>query len=148
MSVIDEQPFFWTGQIGISKLWSPGHWDLKAIRTAGLNDLEKVKWAFNAKPDLLVISNGSVLMIEAKLESGEGRDGGSGYRQLEVQEQVAHLLKVLVPQFHTSDFHNMVLTVKPTGSGITWREILDIIGRNEVDAFTQECLGQLQRFYQ
>ena len=41
-------------------------------REAGLDGLIDVKWAFNAKPDMMLASPGCVVFVEAKLESGEG----------------------------------------------------------------------------
>jgi hypothetical protein len=42
---------------------------LQALKNGGLDELIKVKWAFNAKPDILLISPESMLVIEAKVES-------------------------------------------------------------------------------
>ena len=76
---------FWTGVVGKSKLWSPGRWSEKSLKESGLEALIPVKWAFNAKPDLMILSGEQALLIEAKLESGEGRDEQSGYEQLSSQ---------------------------------------------------------------
>jgi hypothetical protein len=146
VSAIDQQAFFWTGEVNGSKLWNPGHWDLKAIKAAGLDNLKQVKWALNAKPDMLIISDSTALMIEAKIESAEGRDGVSGYRQLEVQEQIAQLLSLFVPQFRQSTFKNVLLSINPTATGISWQEILIVVGEGEIDEFSQNCLSQLKRY--
>jgi len=142
-SAIDDCDFFRTSD---EKLWSPGRWNTGAIKNSGLNELIKVKWAFNAKPDILIVSGSSVLMIEGKLESGEGHNEESGYQQLKTQELITCLLKLLVPQFKNSTFYNTLLALHPK-SGISWKEVLTIVGSDELDAFSQKCFAQLQRFY-
>jgi hypothetical protein len=74
---IDGYSFFFTNSKP-GKLWNPGHWNKSAIESSGLKELLKVKWAFNAKPDIMIISNGHVILIEGKLESREGKCRFSG----------------------------------------------------------------------
>lgn len=145
-SSLDEHDFFWTSG-RYSKLWNPGRWNTYAIKQSGLPNLLEVKWAFNAKPDILIISDSSILMIEAKLESGEGRNNESGYRQFDIQKLIGDLLKLLVPQFQKSVFHNAVLALNPPQSDISWKELLSIVCHDELDSFTKACFSQLQRFY-
>lgn len=143
---IDKYDFFWTSKEH-KKLWSPGRWNEKTIEEAGLSELIRIKWAFNAKPDMLIISDSSVLLIEAKLESSEGRNNESGYRQFDIQKLIGDLLKLLVPQFQKSVFHNAVLALNPPQSDISWKELLSIVCHNELDSFTKACFSPLQRFY-
>ena len=139
--IVDEHDFFWT-TARRRKLWSPGRWSEPAIKAAGLDPLLEVKWAFNAKPDVMVVSTDTVVLIEAKVESGEGRDGGSGYKQFETQRLIATLLRRLVPSFRTSQFVNTVLELRP-GDGLSWSDIIAIVDTDEVDHFTRSCLAHL-----
>ena len=47
--IINKYDFFWT-KGKPKKLWSPGHWSNEGIQGSGLMTLQKIKWAFNAKP--------------------------------------------------------------------------------------------------
>ena len=141
-STLDEHDLFWTTKQK-KKLWSPGKWNERAIKEAGVEDLIHVKRAFNAKPDIMIVSGSTVLLIEAKVESGEGREGDSGYQQYEIQKLVARLYKLLVPQY--TDVKNAVLALETT-DGITWQEVVPIIEKSEIDCFTKQCLAQLRRY--
>ena len=135
---------FWTTP-NRTKLWSPSRWSIGTLQSNGLDNLIPVKWAFNSKPDIVIVSDSTVLLIEAKVESSEGRDGQSGYRQFEVQELVSKLMKLLIPEFQNMVFWNTSLEVKTEG-GISWGEILEIIDRSDIDDFSKLCLSQLQKF--
>ncbi|MBF4482338.1 hypothetical protein [Dehalococcoides mccartyi] len=154
ISAIDDNPFFWTNGIdgNKSKLWSPSHWSSSAIEASALPNLLKVKWAFNAKPDIMMISDGCALLIEGKLESLEGKYDASGQGQEETQQLIANLLKEFIPTFRQTVFHNMLLALQSPGRGrwpmsITWKDIIDILKTAPLDVFTQECFGQLQTRY-
>jgi hypothetical protein len=154
-SVIDQYPFFWTNGIDghKSKLWSPSHWSSSAIEDSSLTNLLSVKWAFNAKPDIMMISDGCALLIEGKLESSEGKYDASGQGQEETQQLIANLLKEFIPTFRQTIFYNMLLALQSPSRGrwplsITWKDIIDIIKPAPLDIFTQECFDQLQiRYY-
>lgn len=153
-SVIDDNRFFWTNEIdgNKSKLWSPGHWSTSAIEALALHNLLKVKWAFNAKPDIMMISGGCALLIEGKLESSEGKYDTSGQGQEEIQKLIANLLKEFIPTFRHTVFHNMLLALQSPRGGrwplsITWKDIIDILKAAPLDVFTQECFEQLQTRY-
>ena len=142
--VIDKYPVFWTSEKQ-RKLWSPGRWDPLALKDAGLHQLIKLSWAFNAKPDVLIISGPRALMIEAKVESSEGRDDATGYEQLEIQNLVCRLLKLLVPRFAEVQFTNTIIGLHPQ-SGICWSEVLSMVEHSGLDAFSMRSFRQLKRF--
>lgn len=79
-SIPDFNDFF-MGQRGkkiMNDIAYPGQWSVKALRERfnspqEFRDVCKFKWAFNIKPDLVILlPNSKPLCIEAKLESREG----------------------------------------------------------------------------
>lgn len=175
---INKNGFFRTSK---GKLWSPNRWSETGIEKS--NELGKpekaylkmVKWAFNAKPDIMLLADSTALLIEAKLESGEGRDGSSGYQQLPIQSMISFLLWKLVPKFQNLTFRNITLAKTHLNShghsgiwdtifkklacypnakgnmefdkcyGITWKEILDAVKTDEMGSFTVACLERLRQ---
>lgn len=109
-----------------------------------IKSLIQVKWAINAKPDIMIISDSSVLLIDAKVESGEGRDEESGYQQYEIQELISYLLKLLIPQFSKSNFLNKVLKLMPQKTDLSWQEVLSLIQPSEINEFSMKCLSWLK----
>ena len=158
--IIDQQELFWTKEIG-SKLWNPGHWSIDKINRSGLENADyliNIKWAFNAKPDIMIISGDQVLLVEAKLVSPEGKYDNSGEDQEKTQQRIAFLLKSLVPSFKRITFHNVLLARNTPSNedrkwpiNITWRDIIDIVDdiRNEkvLDDFTKQNFKQLRERY-
>jgi len=151
---LDKYDLFWTSDNGKRgrKLWNPNRWSDKELEQIGLEDtklkdLKSVKWAFNAKPDILLISRSTVLLIEAKLESGEGKKKGTGYEQYETLKLIAVLWKLLIPKFSGKNFHITTLELKPTEKNITWQDILNLVKDTDVDSFSRDSLRQLQRYY-
>lgn len=149
-STIDRHQLFWTSNQR-RKLWSPGRWETGAIVKISKDDrkfeeLLKIKWAFNVKPDILIVSNKIAVVIEAKLESSEGKNSISGYAQKEIQERVSGLLKLLVPAFQDYAFHNVALELNPK-QGISWAKIVDLLKVGAVDDFTSSCFEQLRKRY-
>jgi len=143
---LDKHDVFWTSAAR-KKLWNPGRWDIEALKATGLiptgqqserknSTLIDVKWAFNAKPDLMIVSPGTVLLIEAKVEAGEGREG-SGYEQYRIQELITKLLKLLVPRFAVSNFRNLVLARR--AGDLSWADVVATV-TDDVDQFTRDCL--------
>lgn len=143
-STLEAYDLFWTTRKR-NKLRSPGRWNERVLKQNGLENIIPVKWAFNAKPDIVIVSGNNVLLIEAKVESGEGRDGQSGYQQFENQQLVSRLIKLLVPQFRNSTIANTVLELKSV-KGISWDKVVSIVRNSDVDKFTKKCLSQIQRF--
>lgn len=145
-STLDDYDLFWTSVRG-GKLWSPSQWSIEELKQAGLEDLIKVRWAFNAKPDILLISPATMVLVEAKLESSEGRKEETGYQQYEIQKLIARLWQLLIPEFSKRSLHITTLEVKPPQNGIAWQDILDLVKDADIDSFSRECLLQLQRYY-
>jgi hypothetical protein len=144
--VLDKHDLFWTSSEK-KKLWNPNHWSIEALKKAGLDELIKVKWAFNAKPDILLISPESMLVIEAKVESAEGCKADVEYKQYEIQKLVTELWQLLIPQFKDRKLELVLLEVSQSReNSITWPEILDLITTSDVDAFTRNALEQLKRY--
>jgi len=151
ITLIDESDFFWTAGPK-RKLWSPGHWNEAAIKETELEELKKeslihVKWAFNAKPDIMIISGSSVLMIEAKVESRERRKDKTKYQQQQIQKLISELLKLLVPQFHNSIFSNKMLKLKKSERNFSWQEIISLAIPSEMDEFTIKSFSAFKERY-
>lgn len=159
--IIDNNRVFWTnGNIGSGKLWCPSEWninELKELFGSG-NKLVSVRWCFNAKPDILIVSNTSSVFIEVKVESGGGRSA-SGYDQLEIQEEISILMRLLIPKFYNHNFYNSSLTlndelsVRGTKkiSGLKWKEVIDDL-KSTMDnkpgsIYVHQCLSELIRYY-
>jgi len=145
--VLDKHDLFWTSS---KKLWNPNHWSEKALEEAGLKELIKVKWAFNAKPDILLISPESMLVIEAKVESAEGCKADVEYKQFQTQRLISELWQLLIPGFQNRKLVNAVLNVSSSLEEIPviqWSEIIDLISGSDVDAFTRKAMGELSRYY-
>ncbi|MFW9940475.1 MAG: hypothetical protein ACFFFT_05500 [Candidatus Thorarchaeota archaeon] len=145
MSIIEENEFFWTNGFN-SKLWSPGRWDEKTLEKSGLEKLKSIKWSFNAKPDIMLISNQNVLLIEAKVESFEGVDIERGYHQKKIQELISELIPILIPYYKNYTIKNTSLELHPA-TGISWAEIAEIISASDVDDFTKNCFADLIERY-
>lgn len=154
--IIDHNRVFWTnGNIGGGKLWCPSEWninELKEIFGSG-NKLVPVRWCFNAKPDVLIVSNSSSVFIEVKVESGGGRSS-SGYDQLDIQIEISVLMKMLIPEFHSHNFYNSSLTLNDELriKGLEWREIIDdlrlTMNNKPGSLYVYQCLLELSRYYQ
>lgn len=159
-AIIDQYGLFWTnGNIGNGKLWCPSEWNISELHQIEktYNDLVSIRWCFNAKPDILIVSNKSAVFIEVKIESGGGRSN-SGYDQLEIQEQISYLMNQLIPEYSTRTFHNSSLTLHDELSimgekiyGITWMNVIDdlksTMGNKSGSIYTHKCLSALQRYY-
>lgn len=159
-AIINQFGVFWTnGNIGSGKLWCPSEWnihELKEIPSSGKN-LVSVRWCFNAKPDILIVSHKSAVFIKVKIESAGGRSN-SGYDQLKTQKQISYLMQLLIPEYATKTFHNSSLTLHDELSvegkkinGITWKEVIydlkSTMGTSPGSIYTHLCLSELQRYY-
>lgn len=141
---LDEISLFWT-RGNPRKLWSPGRWSTPALKEKGWDKLLKVKWAFNAKPDLLLISGNTILVVEAKVESIEGSYDGA--TQLGIQKLIARLINQLIPAYKKAKIKTTFLSLH-NPKGITWKEILNMMNEKELDAFTIKTMQQLKKYYQ
>jgi hypothetical protein len=66
------------------------------------------------------------VFIEVKVESGGGRSG-SGYDQLDIQEEISKYMKLLIPKFSCLNFYNSSPTLNDELriKGLKWSEIID-----------------------
>jgi hypothetical protein len=125
--IIDTYSMFWTGRIGESKLWFPGRWHVPNIniiqKEESINDrqLLRLRWACNAKPDVLIISKKSGVFIELKVESELGA-GNYGYNQEETQFDIMDLAGKTIPIFKETKMKRIMIT-KNENDFITWDKI-------------------------
>lgn len=146
-TLLNQYDLFWTSPAR-KKLWNPNHWNIDALKAAGLDQLKQVKWAFNAKPDLLLMTPESILVIEAKIESGEGCKADVEYRQFEIQKLITELWQLLIPQFQNRKLELTLLEVTPTRyTSISWADVIDLISGSDVDEFTRNAFDSLKRYY-
>ena len=141
IKIIDEYDVFWTNHINNSYLWFPGNWTTK--KNIGIikkiqkkhsildEKLCRIGWACNAKPDILIISNNNCLIIELKLESGEGKND-SGYNQFQTQYDIIELSKKTIPCFAESNFERIIISKENTEKNISWNEIIDFFNNSLV----------------
>lgn len=150
-----DSPFWTTGKDSeyTRKLWSPARWPISRLEefpasSACVERLKRLRWAFNAKPDILVLAGQSGLLIEAKVESGGGSNK-DGYTQLQTQKDIISLWKHLdLPGLNG----NICLVTlgkggKPSDSThhLTWKQIIEGMGVEHMDPFTQECFESFRR---
>jgi hypothetical protein len=125
--IIDNYAMFWTGRIDGSKLWFPGRWPVQSIdiiqKEENITDrqLLRLRWACNAKPDVMILSKKSGLFIELKMESELGANN-YGYKQEETQFDILNLASKTVPIFKDTKFNRVMLT-KNENNFITWDKI-------------------------
>jgi hypothetical protein len=126
-NIIYNYSLFWTGRIGESKLWFPGRWPVPNINTIqreeNLTDrqLLRLRWACNAKPDVMIISKKSGLFIELKVESELGANN-YGYDQQETQFDILKLVCKTVPIFKETNFKRIMIT-KDENNLFSWKKI-------------------------
>jgi hypothetical protein len=154
-SLVDQEPVFWTnGKIGTGKLWCPSEWNIHELRKfeKAENDLASIRWSFNSKPDVLIVSNNCAVFIEIKVESGGGRSE-AGYDQLKIQKEISFWMEFLIPEFNQKLFFNTSLTLNNELSipGLTWHEVLlslkETADTKPGTLYVQKCLGVLSRYY-
>jgi hypothetical protein len=126
-NIIDNYSLFWTGRIGESKLWFPGRWPVPSIniiqREENLTDrqLLRLRWACNAKPDVMILSKNSGLLIELKVESELGANN-HGYDQQETQFDILKLIGKTIPMFRDIKFERIMIT-NDEKDIISWKKI-------------------------
>lgn len=141
---------FWTEggkSTHVAKLWSPARWSLKRLEESPLSKscakrLMRLRWAFNAKPDILVLEGRSGLLIEAKVESGGGSNR-DGYDQVQTQRDILSLWKHLELPGLDGTIHLVTLgkgrPLNKEAPHLTWLSVLEGIGKENMDQFTWEC---------
>lgn len=152
------------------KIQSPGRWsiaDIEAFTGAGASGLgqsdahvldkklRELKWAYNAQPDMLVLSDGHPVFLEAKVESGIDFNKASGYNQARISQIIRRLMHVVsdttvVDTQHDVDFSGIAFISrkqeKDPESGaplptILWKEIASWAEASPgLDLFTREGL--------
>jgi len=135
-AIVDKNKMFWTGEINKSKLWSPGKWNFENIENVQKEEnlksreLLRLRWAFNAKPDVMIISKKSCLIIELKVESGVGTSN-YGYNQEETQDDIIKFAKLTMPYFKDMNFKRIMLTNDKDGH-INWSQIKNMLANELV----------------
>lgn len=158
MTIVDFNSFF--GAVprpSREYIQSPGNWSIERFAPNVTDAAEflricRFKWAFNAKPDLVVhVSHDAALCIEAKLESGEGRYPTKpaektefARRGLPLQDQTdlqAYTLRQLLGL--QTEFVFLVEDGRATSTThrtITWRETFDALDTSSCPVFIQQWI--------
>lgn len=144
---------FWTegaGRNHVPKLWSPGRWSMKRLAEFPFSKpcikrLMRLRWAFNAKPDILVLEGKRGLLIEAKVESGGGSNR-DGYDQFQTQRDILSLWKYLELPGLDGTIHLVTLgrsgPLQKEAPHLTWQSVIAGIGKENMDQFTWECFRE------
>jgi hypothetical protein len=133
----------------VPKLHSPGRWPngaMSQVPELREKDLQSIKWAFNAKPDLLLVSNGRSVIVEAKVESGFGGSVTTGYDQPRTQLVIARLLPIVLPMQFAAE--PVCITLAPSKAAkdpranVTWREVLVAADTAGLNDFSRRALAR------
>lgn len=145
VDVLQAHAFFWTGGPG-TKLVSPGRWPLGAIGSAssdvlgGPENLKALKWAFNSKPDLLLLLGRTGLLIEAKAASGFGGNKQTGFDQQRVQQLIAELFPIVTQGLVDEPLRRITLTNLKVHASVTWRQLASLCNADDIGAFAHAAL--------
>lgn len=136
--------FFWSTPAR-KKLHSPGRWPLKQLQAAtAFNDhtrLMGLKWAFNAKPDLLLLSGQQGVLVEAKAASTFSKNHAVGYDQESVQDLIAVLFPVVTRGLVEAPLRRITLTNVAHGdTGVMWSDIVSAVRPADIGAFSYAAL--------
>jgi hypothetical protein len=141
--LVQEHAFFWTSGAK-KKLVSPGRWPLAEIESTqilgGPANLKALKWAFNSKPDLLLLSGGDGLIIEAKAASDFGVNAKTGFDQQRVQQLIAELFPVLTDHLVQRPLRRITLTNKPGSGSILWEDVARLVTPADIGTFACDAL--------
>ncbi|MCS6127870.1 hypothetical protein G3485_12820 [Shewanella baltica] len=147
---IDETDFFWTvntkSSNGKGKLRSPGIWESENIRQAELERLFILKYAFNSKLDIMLLTESHVIFIEAKLESAESSYGVSRFTQTEIQNEIGKLITEFIPAFKPLKYLRFTLGFKAKPD-ISWHEVHQWVGASPLDQHTKRSFHALCNRY-
>jgi hypothetical protein len=130
------------------KLVSPGRWprdELAHVRGLDPAKLKELRWAFNAKPDILLLSGEVGVLVEAKVVSAAGSNSQTGYDQLAIQQVIASLIPVVTEGIVSRPLDLVTLTNKKLEmrNNIFWSEIVDAVNESELDAFSWRALKRV-----
>jgi len=138
-NIIENNDLFWTGKIGESKLWYPGRWEIAKIHKVQKqenlinNELLRIRWASNAKPDILITSNNWAAFIELKIESGIG-ENQYGYNQRKTLLDIITIAKKTIPSFHNLHIDSFIIS-KNKPNSIKWTDFIEAIGHDLVKKY-------------
>ncbi len=147
-----EEDFFWSKEAnGEGELVYPGRWPLALLDKYDdhREQLMWLKWSFNAKPDLMLISGPQSVLLEVKVESNEGDYSYKGKKtvrakQLRIQRLVGRLIKELNsnnPQLPQHCFLSKCMSTAALDSSVKsvlWENVIEI-SQKVADEARQEC---------
>lgn len=135
----------------VPKVVSPGRWPLAKLRDD--RQLELLKWAFNSKPDFLLVCRDKAVIIEAKVESGPGA-ASSGFSQDGVQEVLRKLIPAVASYLDPGQVGRLWLAPKRIDSEaktVLWADVAEMVSaipREELDSFSRTGLERFARHIQ
>lgn len=126
------EPFFRTSG---NKLMSPGRWKLEDAQQRGV---ERLKWAFNAKPDFAFVCSDRAVLLEVKVESPPGAE------QDDIQGLLCDLMWAVSPYLTTVKRAWLANTAINSGAHtVLWAEVARMVQHlplEELDDFTRRAL--------
>ena len=141
--VLRQHACVWSSN-SMQKLVSPGRWPLDQLESGTTfgdpTQLRRLKWAFNSKPDLLLLSGQHGVLIEAKAASGFGKNAHSGYDQQAVQELIADLFPIVTRGLVTSPLRCITLTNKSADGSLRWKDIAGVVARGDIGDFAYDAM--------
>lgn len=135
--------------------WSMGRYDTKIDDNEDFMEICKLKWSFNAKPDIVIALPGDrAICIEAKFKSSEGRYPSLGsertifkrrelnlVNQTDIQKMIFDLLGIGAQFFY--------LVEKPRQNAgahvLSWRQVFKVMDLRGVSPFVQEWVAPFVR---
>lgn len=103
-----DHPVFWSKAKGYGRVCFPGQWqDGRIEQHSEKKTLYKIKWLFNAKPDLFIVSKDYGVFIELKLESPFG--DYDKYSQVDTLYDIANNITKLVPCLNGKTIKQMII---------------------------------------
>lgn len=137
------------------RIQSPANW--MPASTSGMvpDRLRRVylmKWCFNLKPDLVVItSDGLVVCVEAKLESGEDQytaELPNGERYIQSQRQCQELMFTELLEVPRDKYKPVLLvrriSKRRAGSQVAWSKVYGVIQHSDSHPFVKRWLAENQ----
>lgn len=149
-SLVNKYEMFWTGNIGSSKLWYPGKWSMENISAIEKeesileNKLKRLRWACNAKPDVLILSDLESLLIEIKVESGIG-ETNLGYNQEVTQHDIIGLSKIVIPVLSNRTFFHIMLKQENDDKSLNWENISQLLNQFETNEMVLRHINSMPK---
>ena len=103
---------------------SPASWDKQEMQGAS-SMVERLRFMFRARPDLLVITTKFAVWIELKVDS-KSRQPRNGYYQPDTQQHIAEAAHLVVPELTDRRYLNLVIQREPSPKPLhfTWQQIV------------------------